>query len=66
MNGRGFRKVALAVQFNIQLSPTCHFENSRSFMHTLFLAKLFPQLYSCNWNGNYDLFSNFVTFLALL
>ena len=32
----------------------------------LFLAKLFPQLCSCHWNGNYDLFSNFVTFLALL
>ena len=31
-----------------------------------FLAKLFPQLCSCHWNGNYDLFSNFVTFLALL
>ena len=31
--------------------------------HMLFLAKLFPQLCSCHWNGNYDLFSNFVTFL---
>ena len=31
-----------------------------------FLAKLFPQLCLCHWNGNYDLFSNFVTFLALL
>ena len=24
-----------------------------------FLAKLFPQLCSCNWNGNCDLFSNY-------
>ena len=35
-------------------------------MHSCFLAKLFPQLCLCHWNGNYDLFSNFVTFLALL
>ena len=24
-----------------------------------FLAKLFPQLCSCNWNGNCDLFSDY-------
>ena len=33
---------------------------------SFFLAKLFPQLCLCHWNGNYDLFSDFVTFLALL
>ena len=33
--------------------------------NSAFLAKLFPQLCLCHWNGNYDLFCNFVTFLAL-
>ena len=38
----------------------------QNFLCSRFLAKLFPQLCSCHWNGNYDLFSNFVTFLAPL
>ena len=29
-----------------------------------FLAKLFPHLCLCHWNGNYDLFSNFVNFFG--
>ena len=57
------------------LSPTStHLTNDTYGEHlgvncwflTTFLAKLFRQLCSCHWNGNYDLFSNFVTFSALL
>ena len=45
----------------LPLAPSSTIDNARDIMageKNIFLAKLFPQLCSCNWNGNCDLVNN--------